>query len=283
MLRRLRNKVRDFRPDLRLKITLSLSAIAVVLLISSVITMLEYSSMSNYVSDLIAGNIRSINVAQELASEGNKYNLEILTVIGDDTEHRLPDFEQADFISRCDSLRGMLSAAKSASLADSVAYSYSAYMLTSLELNKVMLADWIDSRQWYYERLQPMYNRFSKDITKLNAAIYDNLKANSATFDRGFYRSVIPGAVAVGVGLVLILLLLFFILTYYVTPIYRMLANLNNYSQFGRKYAYEFEGDDQLTDLNRRITELTNENIDLRKRVKYLKEHGGGTERTKQV
>ena len=105
----------------------------------------------------------------------------------------------------------------------------------------------------------------------LNEAIYDDLKKNSLTFQRGFYRSIIPGAVAVGVGLLLVLMLLFFLLVFYVNPIYRMLSGLNNYRSYNKKYSYSFEGDDQLVELNDGITELTGENQMLRKRVANLR------------
>ena len=105
----------------------------------------------------------------------------------------------------------------------------------------------------------------------LTAAVYDDLRKNSATFERGFYRSIIPGAVAVGVGLLLVLMLLFFILAYYVNPIYRMLEGLNDYRAYDRKYNYTFEGDDELAELNEGILQLAVENKQLRKRVADLK------------
>ena len=46
---------------MRMKLILSLSSISVVLLVSSFISIMEYSRMSNYVSELIAANIGSIN------------------------------------------------------------------------------------------------------------------------------------------------------------------------------------------------------------------------------
>ncbi|MBR6932788.1 MAG: hypothetical protein IKH49_05750, partial [Bacteroidales bacterium] len=64
MLTKIRNRLGGFRMSLKMKLTLGLSAIAVVLLISSIISILEYRKMSNYVSELIADNINSINVAQ---------------------------------------------------------------------------------------------------------------------------------------------------------------------------------------------------------------------------
>ena len=55
--------------NLRTKLNLSLSLIGVVLLVSSIISVMEYRSMSSYVSDMIADNIHSVNVAQKLADQ----------------------------------------------------------------------------------------------------------------------------------------------------------------------------------------------------------------------
>lgn len=271
MFRKLTGRIREGKLSMRAKLTLSLMAIAVTLLVSSIISIMEYSRMSHYVSDLIADNVRSVDLAQKLSEVSNQYNLELLAVIGDDAVSTLPDFHQKEFMSHCDSLRSSLMPAKMLPLTDSVVYAYSAYMLTSLELNDVLFSDFIDTRTWYFDRLQPQFNRLNSYIDSLNGAIYDDLRKNSETFQRGFYRSIIPGAVAVMVGLLLILMLLFFILAYYVDPIYKMLAGLNNYRAYNKKYSYTFEGDDQLAELNDGITELTGENQQLRKRVSDMR------------
>ena len=272
MLRKLRTYIRDFKLTMKMKLVLSLSSIAVILLVSSFISIMEYSRMSSYVSNLIAANIGSINAAQKLADAANSYNLGILAVIGDNSAKHLPELHQNDFIAHCDSLKSSLTSANMLPLADSVLYSYSAYMLTTLELPQAILSDFINTREWYFDRLQPRYNRLRSDINILNTAIYNDLQKNSATFERGFYRSIIPGAVAVAVGLLLVLLLMFFLMAYYVNPIYRMLSGMKNYRSFGSKYSYTFEGDDQLSELNDGITEVVGENIQLRKRIKTMRD-----------
>ena len=269
---------KNFHISMRGKISLSLTAIAVILLVSTMISVLEYRSMSNYVSDLIADNIESINAAQRLSGATDAYNLKVLTVIGDENEKDLPDFNKEEFLNHCDSLRTSLSSINMQHLADSVEYAWSAYMLTSLELPAVILSDFIDTRAWYFERLQPVYNRLRDDIDALSTAIYNELQRNSATFERGFYRSIIPCAVAVAVGRVLVLMLLFFISVYYVTPIYKMLAALRNYRDFGRSYNYSFEGDDQLRSLNDSIIEVTDENMQLRRRIRALRHRNAEAE-----
>lgn len=260
------------RLSMKMKFTLSLSAIAAMLLVSSIISIMEYSRMSHYVSSLIADNIYSINVAEKLANASNDYNLSILKVIGDTSSAKLPAFNQVEIMAHCDSLRESLAAENMITLADSVKYSYSAYMLTSLELKDVLLSDFIDARTWYFQRLQPKYNRLRSDIETLNSSIYNELKKNSVTFDRGFYRSVIPGIVAVSVGLLLILLFYFFIMVYYIHPLNKMLGGIKDYQSFNRHYNYTFEGDDQLSDLNNGIAELAEENQQLNNRIHEIRD-----------
>lgn len=262
--------LRECRLSIRTKLILSLSSIAAILLVSLLISVMEYSGMSNYVSDLIADDISSINVANRLADMSNTYNLQILEVIGDETSLRVPAFDDEYFKSHCDSLRSSVPSNQVKPLADSVMYSYSAYMLTSLELEDVLESDFIDSRSWYFERLQPRYDRLRTDLNTLSDAIYQDLAKNSATFEGGFYRSIIPGIVAVGVGLLLVLMLLFFLLAFYVNPLYKMLDGLNAYRSQDKKYSVKFDGDDQLTQLNDGISELANENRQFRSRIKSM-------------
>lgn len=269
-LGKIRNRISSWHLSLRAKLTLSLSAIAVILLVSGIISYMEYQRMSSYVSDLIADNINSINVAQRLSEVTNTYNLEILSVIGDEAAV-LPDMDQEEFMAHCDSLKKNLTSVSLLPLADSVMYSYSAYMLTTLELEDVLLSDFIDSRSWYFERLQPKYNRLRGDIDALSAGMYNDLKKNSQTFERGFYRSIVPVIVSICVGLLLVMMLMFFILVYYVKPVNKMLASLQSYRSYNKKYTYTFDGDDQLSELNAGITELAAENQQLRARLSALR------------
>ena len=257
--------------SLKTKLYLSLSAIGVVLLISSIISIMEYGRMSSYVSDLVADNIRSINIAQKLTDMSSEYHLAVLAEIGDEKSAKLPPFDEKAFLQSCDSLRASLSAAVISPLADSVEYSFSAYLLTSLEMQNVISSRFIDTREWYFNRLQPRFNRLSADIDAISAAVYDELARNSETLQGAFYRSIIPGIVVVGVGLLLVLLLLFFLQTFYVRPIYKMLSSLDGYRSFGRKYNYDFDGDDQLRQLNGSIRDLTTENQLLRRRISAMR------------
>lgn len=255
---------------MRGKFVVSLLLIAAILLVSSTISVLQYSKMSTYVSGLIADDISSLSASNKLASMSDSYNLELLKKLGEQGDVTLPNFDVAYFRSQCDSLR-MASNNTSYAYTDSVLYSFAAYMLTSQEFPDVAQSDLIDSRDWYFNRLQPKYDRLRSDIDKLSYSIHQALVKNSETFDRGFYRSIIPGIVAVMVGLLLVLMLMFFVLSFYVNPLRKMLAGLSAYRSTDKKYTVRFDGDDELVELNEGISEIAGENQQLRRRIKEIR------------
>ena len=71
--------------------------------------------------------------------------------------------------------------------------------------------------------------------------------------------------------LMLLLMLLFFISVYYVNPIYRMLDSLRLYRSSNAPYNCDFQGDDQLHELNSNISEIVTENGLLRRRISAMR------------
>ena len=254
------------------KLFYSLGSLAMILLLSGVISIIEYRRMSDYVSELIASNIKSINLSQKLADLTQEYNHQMIAVVVQNDISIMPDFDIKEFQAQSDSLRASLTFHVTLPLVVSLVQSFDDFMATSLKFDEVFLADNVDTGEWFFGTLQPCYNRLRDDIATLNEHIHAELKNNSKDFDDGFYRSVMPGLVAVGAGLVLVMLLLYFMLSYYVKPVYRIADGLADYRRSGRRYGYAFDGDDQLTEINSSVTEIIEENIELKKRVRKLRE-----------
>ena len=263
---------KDSKPSMKKKLFFSLGSLAMILLLSGVISILEYRRMSDYVSELIASNIKSINLSQKLADITQEYNDQMLAVVVQNDISLMPDFSLGYFNAQSDSLRSSFTSHKMLPKVDSVVMSFDAFMKTSLNFDEVFLADSVDTGEWFFGSLQPRYTKLRQDLNSLNEVIHEELMHNSADFDAGFYRSIIPGVVSVGAGLLLILLLLYFTMVYYVRPIYRMSDGLDSYRLSNRRYLYEFDGDDQLANINNGLTEIIEENVELKRRVKNLRD-----------
>ena len=263
---------KDRRPSMRSKVCLSLGSLAAILLLSGVLAILEYRRMSDYVSELIAANIKSINLSQKLSDITQEYNHQMLAVVVQNDISMMPTFDLQHFMAQSDSLKNSFKSEHALPMVDSVVTSFDNFMKTSLKFDEVFLADNVDTGEWFFGTLQPCYNEFRRDMNTLNESIYNELQANSADFDAGFYRSIIPGVVSVGAGLLLILLLLYFTLFDYVRPICKMAEALSAYRSSGRRYNYTFDGDDQLAEINEGILEVVEENLELKTRVKSMRE-----------
>ena len=264
-------KKNESRPSMRMKLFFSLGSLAAILLLSGIISIIEYRRMSDYVSELIASNIKSINLSQRLSDMTQEYDIQMLEVVMTNNILIMPEFDLQLFQTQADSLKNAVTSVNSLPIVDTVATSFDAFMKTSLKFNEVFLADTVDTGEWFFGTLQPCYNKFRNDMNVLNSAIHEELKGNSADFDAGFYRSIIPGVVSVAAGILLVLLLMYFIMVYYVNPICRISDGVDNYRAVGKRYGYVFDGDDQLANINAGITELVEENIELKTRVKRLR------------
>ena len=264
-------KQSEKRPSMRLKLFFSLGSVAAILILSGAISIMEYRRMSDYVSELIASNIKSINLSQRLADMTQEYDLQMLAVVVRNDISLMPEFDLQLFQAQADSLKSSVTSVSSLPIVDTVATSFDAFMQTSLKFDTVFLADTVNTAEWFFGTLQPCYHDFRVNMDILNSAIHEELKSNSADFDAGFYRSIIPGVVSVGAGLLLVFLLMYYILVYYVNPIYKMSNGVDNYRTIGKKYGFAFDGDDQLSNINTAITEIIEENVELKTRLKGLR------------
>lgn len=271
-LRKFIENRREKRPSLRKKVFLSLGALAMMLLLSGVLSILEYRRVSTYVSDLIASNINSIVLSQRLSDLTQEHNHQMLSVVVLNDITLMPEFNELPFISVADSLRTTFTSHKAQPMLDSVVVSFNDFVKTSQKFDTVFLADTVDTGSWFFGTLQPKYNSLIQNLGNLNELIHEDLKANSVNFDAGFYRSIIPGVVSVAAGLLLICLLLYFTLANYVRPIYRISEGIDSYRQSSRRHAYTMDGDDQLANINSGVTELIEENLQLKHRLKALRE-----------
>ena len=265
-----KNKMQT-RPSMRVKLFSSLGSVAAILILSGAISIMEYRRMSDYVSELIASNIKSINLSQRLADMTQEYDLQMLAVVLRNDISLMPEFDLQLFQAQADSLKSSVTSVSSLPIVDTVSTSFDEFMQTSLKFDNVFLADTVNTAEWFFGTLQPRYHDFRMNMDVLNNAIHEELKSNSEDFDAGFYRSIIPGVVSVGAGLLLVFLLMYFILVYYVNPIYKMSNGADNYRTIGKKYGVAFDGDDQLANINAAMTEIIEENIELKSRLKGLR------------
>lgn len=272
--RRIKRFLRRKKMGMRGRISLGFSLLVLILFLSSIIAVFEYRRMSNYVSGMIAENIRCINTAHRLLNICDDYNLTLLTAISDKTVETLPRFDQKQFYDEYGYLREAFSTQSALAMTDSIRYAYTAYLLVTDEIEHVWIADFSDqnTRDWYFNRLQPIYYKLRGYIDDLSDYSYNALQTNSEALQESFYRSVMPGVIAVMVGILISVLFMYFIISRYVAPVKKMLSNVHDYERFDKTYTYTFEGGDELSALNEDIKDIIEQNISLRRHYNSSRE-----------
>ena len=135
----------EARPSMKVRLVRALGSIAAILLLSGVISILEYRRMSDYVSELIASDIKSINLSQKLSDITQEYDQQMLAVVVTNDISLMPEFDPDYFRAQSDSLRNSIKLPSALPIVDSLEVSFNDFMNTSLKFDEVFLADTINN------------------------------------------------------------------------------------------------------------------------------------------
>lgn len=246
--------------------------LGVVLFFSGIISIFEYSTMNDYVSEVIGDNIKSINTARELLSVSEQYNVRLMKDLVLENEQDTIDqnlvFESDVVIkSFADISRSFITKAER-SAADSVIFAYAAYMQVAREANAVAKRPYLFREDWYFNRLQPVYLKFRGYMMKLTSVCQDALINNSQEMQDGFYRSIMPPFASMVIGIVMVILLNYYLNHYFINPILRINRGVKNSRRKGVSYNVEVDSDDEIKELNETVRDIVDQNQSYKKKLK---------------
>lgn len=251
---------------LRKKISLGFVVIGTILLLSSVIAIYELIVMRKTVSALITDNISSINTSRMLLEVTDEYNFSLLKGMGANTSAEIPDFaHDFRFTEYLSSVRKQFTTPLERKYADSVLYAYAAYAHTIKLAPMVWQDNYQGRRNWYFNRLYPIYMQLRGYLQKLSATTQEALVDNSKNLSDSFYRSIMPGVVAVAIGIILVFLFNYFINIYFIRPVISITKGIGSYLSYKKSYSINIETDDELNELNESVKELVDTNKRLTK------------------
>lgn len=251
---------------IRRKISLGFVVIGTILLVSSAISIYEFIRMRNNVANLINDNIAAINTARALQEVSDEYSFNLLEALGDESSLLiLRDKDDNRFSEYLADIRDNFTTEQEKQYADSVLYAYTSYIIIMNEAPKVWQGDYAGRRSWYFNKLHPVYMKLRGYLQKLSLTSQEALTENSITMTDSFYRSIMPGVVAVMVGLVLVVLFNYFINFYFVNPVYKISQGLSDSLYRKRSYNIVVDTDEELQNLNGNIKELVELNKKLTK------------------
>lgn len=248
------------------KISLGFVVIGTILLVSSAISIYEFIRMRNTVSNLINDNIAAINTSRLLLEVTDEYNFNLLEQLGDDGGRILLNHvDDTRFIDYLSKVRDNFTTVQEKEYADSVMYAYSTYIIIMNDAPSVWHGDYSGRRNWYFNKLHPVYMKLRGYLQSLTVTSQQALADNSKIMTESFYRSIMPGVVAVAIGIVLVFLFNYFINLYFVNPFLKMSGGVADYINRKKSYNLVVESDEELRDFNENLKELIETNKKLLK------------------
>jgi hypothetical protein len=244
--------------------------LALILLFSSLISIFEFSRMSNYVSDVITDNITSINYSRKLLSTADDYNLDLLYGIARD-DGDMTFIYNDEFISSFADLKQSYVTKEERAAADSVLYAYAAYMQVVSEAPAVWSnEDHALRTKWFFNRQQPVYDKLRDYIEDLTNVSQDALITNSQSLQDSFYRSIMPGLISVIFGVLMVMLFNYYLNHYLINPLLKVTKGIKNNRQYNRDYDVKVETDDEIKELNDAVTDIIDVNQSYKRQLKKL-------------
>ncbi len=251
---------------IRRKISLGFVIIGVVLFISSVISVFEFSRMRQNVTNLMKDNINSINTSRLLLELTDEYNFELLSrVIKDSSVKSVEIFPDDRLHKYLGNIRRGFTSHEERVVVDSLSQAYLDYISVINSTSDIMLKSLRERIKWYEEELKPVYNNLNKYKKQLGLITQAALAENTKELQEGYYRSIMPGIIAVGAGLMLVLLFNYFLNIYFISPIILISKGIKNYREYNKSYNVQLENDDELQDLNSDVKSIIDENRNLKR------------------
>lgn len=251
---------------LRKKISLGFVVIGAILFLSSIIAIFEFNRIRHSVTDLMKDNINSINTSRMLLELTDEYNFMLLSsVIMDSTLNSAEVVYDDRFEKYIGSIKSQFASEVEIATADSLSVAYKRYLAEISLASNIMRLSVTERKEWYNNKLMPVYKNLRDYKRQLGLLTQGALAKNTAGLQEGFYRSIMPGIIAVAAGILLVLLFNYFINLYFISPILLISRGIKSYKEFNKSYTVQFDNEDELQDLNGEIKTLIEEHKNLKK------------------
>ena len=257
--------------SIKKKVMLGCIVLGAILFFSSIMSIYEFRNMNSYVTRVISENIISINTARDLMSAAEDHNLNLMAGLNK-TYSAIDKSTEDELVRKFSGVRDLFSAPSERQLADSVVFAYSAYMQVCKEAEKVWAEGSYARREWYFNRLQPVYRQLIDYVQRLTFTGQDALIENSRSMQDNFYRSMMPSMVSLILSLILVLLFNYYLNYFMINPLLKITKGIKGYRHFGKPYAVELDSTDELAQLNEAVGDLVDLNKSYKSQLTQIRE-----------
>ncbi|WP_320052406.1 MCP four helix bundle domain-containing protein [uncultured Acetobacteroides sp.] len=233
--------------------------IGLLLFLSGAITLFEVNSMGNSVQGMLNDNLRSIEVSKQMVGALNQINQGVLLAINGKSEGAIKAIDDGEKLFE----RSYSAALNNLTIEGEEHYVKaidSSYRMFKMQVDSAVLSSNAKNIDWYFAVLMPNQNQLIRAVDSLMAvnqkAIYQNVKQMKT----GANRAMMPGLIAIGVGIVFVFLFNYFVNIFFVTPITRISQGVENYVKHAIPFRVKVDTKDELERLKNSVEKLIIQN-----------------------
>lgn len=249
---------------IRKKISLGFVVIGSILFLSSIISVFEFNRMRKSVTGLMTANINSINTSRHLMELTDEYNLYLLRSVVSEPSGEIDIRKDNRFSVYVSRIKDNFSSPQEMAMADSLMEAYGKYISVVGKSRGIMTEDSLSRHLWLKEELEPVYFDLMKYKKELGLITQNALTNNTVDIQEGYYRSIMPGIISVGAGIILVLLFNYFLNVYFISPVLMISRGIRNYMDYRKSYNVKLDNDDEIEDLNSEVKSVLDENKKLK-------------------
>jgi methyl-accepting chemotaxis protein len=233
--------------------------IGLLLFLSGAITLFEVNSMGNSVQGLLNDNLRSIEVSKHMVSALNRINQGALLAINGKPEAATKAIDDGEklFESSYGAALNNLTIEGEERYVKAID---SSYRMFKMQVDSAVLSVNAKNIDWYFAVLMPRQDQLTRAIDNLMAvnqkAIYQNVKQMKT----GANRAMMPGLIAILVGIVFVFLFNYFVNIFFVSPIVRISQGVENYVKHSIPFRVKVDTKDELERLKNSVEKLIIQN-----------------------
>lgn len=241
------------------KMSAGFIVIGMLLFLSGAITIFELNSMGSSVQDILNDNLKSIEVSGQMGRASDQINHGVLLAINGKKEEAIAAISEGEklFASSYEVAKKNLTVPREDL---SVKMIDSCYLMLKAQADSSILGAVPKQMDWYLTVFSPMQDQLFMAIDTLITVNRKAIDQNINQMKTGTNRAIMPGLIAIFVGIVFVFLFNYFVNIFFITPIVRITQGVENYVKHSIPFRVKVDSKDELERLKNSVEKLIIQN-----------------------
>lgn len=244
---------------IKTKIFAGFIIVGTLLFLSGIIAIYELTSIENSMQGLLKDNLKSIEVSKQMLKASHQINQGVLKAIngqGEDASRLIVSGERYFKSSYTVALNNITVKGEDR-LVRSIDSCYRSFRVLA---DSATLSTAPRTPEWYFGQFVVVHDSLNEAIDELISINQKSLYENAKMMEVGANRAIMPGLIAIGVGIIFIVLFNYFVNLYFIQPIVKITQGVENYVKHSIPFKVKVDTQDEVGLLRSSIEKLIAQN-----------------------